>query len=306
MRHAPSTAAPIVTAPRSPWLLAARPRTLSLSMAPVAVGATLAWATEHKIAWAVVLAALAGSMLIQAGTNMQNDTLDSEPGGNAPDRFGPVRATARGLLSPVAVRRAALMCFALAAAAGIYLVAVGGWPILLLGLASIASGWAYAGGPRPIAYSPLGELFVIVFFGLGAVGGTYWLCTLQFTGAALAAGLAVGFFTAAVLLVNNQRDLEIDARVGRLTLPMAVGPRATHWLYGVLMLLPFALLPLLARDLLRGEPWPALLALVPALPLIARFAREPRGAGFNAILARTVQVQMLFAVLLCGGLILLP
>ena len=302
----PSTAAPIATMPRSPWLLAARPRTLSLSMAPVAVGATLAWTAEHKIAWAAVLAALIGSALIQAGTNMQNDTLDSEPGGNAPNRFGPARATAHGLLSSTAVQRGALLCFALAAAIGIYLVAVGGWPILVLGLLAIASGWAYAGGPRPIAYSPLGELFVIVFFGLGAVGGTYWLCTLQLTGAAVAAGLAVGFFTAAVLLVNNHRDLEIDARVGRLTLPMAIGARATHWLYGVLMLLPFALLPLLARDLPRGEPWPALIALAPALPLIARFAREPRGAGFNAILARTVQVQLLFAALLCGGLILLP
>ena len=302
----PSTATPIVTVPRSPWILAARPRTLSLSMAPVAVGATLAWATEHKIAWAAVLAALIGSALIQAGTNMQNDTLDSEPGGNAPDRFGPARATARGFLSPAAVKRGALLCFALAAAAGIYLVAIGGWPILLLGLLSIASGWAYAGGPRPIAYSPLGEAFVIVFFGLGAVGGTYWLCTLRLTASALAAGLAVGCFTAAVLLVNNQRDLEIDTRVGRLTLPMAIGARATHWLYGVFMLLPFALLPLLARDLPRGEVWPALIALAPALPLIARFAREPRGAGFNAILARTVQVQLLFAALLCGGLILLP
>jgi len=302
----PSTAAPIVTVPRSPWILAARPRTLSLSMAPVAVGGALAWAAEHKVAWAAVLAALVGSALIQAGTNMQNDTLDSEPGGNAPDRFGPARASARGLLSTAAVKRGALLCFALAALAGIYLVAVGGWPILMLGLLSIASGWAYAGGPRPIAYSPLGELFVIVFFGLGAVGGTYWLCTLQLTAAALAAGLAVGFFTAAVLLVNNHRDLEIDTRVGRLTLPMAIGARATHWLYGAFMLLPFALLLPIARELPRGEAWLALIALVPVVPLIARFAREPRGPGFNAILARTVQVQLVFALLLCVGLILLP
>jgi 1,4-dihydroxy-2-naphthoate polyprenyltransferase len=302
----PSAAAPIVTVPRSPWLLAARPRTLSLSMTPVTAGATLAWAAEHKVAWAAVAVALAGSMLIQAGTNLQNDALDSEPGGNAPDRFGPSRATAHGLLSATAVARGALLCFALTALAGLYLVAVGGWPILLLGLASIASGWTYAGGPRPIAYSPLGELFVIVFFGLGAVGGTYWLCTLHITSAALELGLALGFFTAAVLLVNNRRDLEIDARVGRLTLPMVIGRRATSWFYGAFMLLPFALLPLIARGLPRGEVWPAFAALVPALALIARFAREPRGPGFNAILARTVQVQLLFALLLCGGLILLP
>jgi len=292
--------------PRSPWVLAARPRTLSLSMAPVAVGATLAWAAEHKVAWAAVLAALVGSMLIQIATNLHNDAADAERGGDGADRVGPLRATAAGLLAGGAVKRGALLCFALAALAGVYLVAVGGWPILLLGLASIASGWAYTGGPRPIAYSPLGEVFVIAFFGVGAVGGTYWLCTLQFSAAALAGGLACGLFAAAVLLVNNQRDRESDARAGRLTLPMAIGARATHWLYGAFMLLPFAVLPLLARALPRGEVWLALIAIVPAMALIARFAREPRGLGFNAILVHTAQVQLLYALLLCGGLILLP
>jgi len=245
-------------------------------------------------------------MLIQIATNLHNDAADAERGGDGEGRVGPLRATAAGLLSGDAVKRGALLCFALAALAGIYLVTVGGWPILLLGLASFASGWAYTGGPRPIAYSPLGEVFVIAFFGIGAVGGTYWLCTLHFSAAALAGGLACGFFAAAVLLVNNQRDLETDARAGRLTLPMATGARATHWLYGAFMLLPFALLPLLARELPRGQVWLALIAIVPALALIARFAREPRGPGFNAILVRTAQVQLLFALLLCGGLILLP
>lgn len=290
----------------SSWILAARPRTLSLSMAPVAVGATLAWAGEHKVAWAAVLAALIGSMLIQIGTNLHNDASDAERGGDGADRVGPLRATAAGLLSGGAVKRAALLCFALAALAGVYLAAVGGWPILLLGLGSIASGWAYTGGPRPIAYTPLGEVFVIAFFGIGAVCGTYWLCTLDVSAAALLGGLACGLFAAAVLLVNNYRDVEADARAGRWTLPMAIGVRATHWLYGGFMLLPFALLPLLARELPRGEAWPALIALAPTLPLIARFAREPRGPGFNAILGRTAQAQLLFALLLCGGLILLP
>ncbi len=290
----------------SSWILAARPRTLSLSMAPVAVGATLAWAAEHQIAWPAVLAALIGSMLIQIGTNLHNDASDAERGGDGADRVGPLRATAAGLLSGGAVKRAALLCFALAALAGVYLAAVGGWPILLLGLASIASGWAYTGGPRPIAYTPLGEIFVIAFFGIGAVGGTYWLCTLDFSAAALLGGLACGLFAAAVLLVNNHRDLEADARAGRWTLPMAIGARLTHWVYGGFMLLPFALLPLLARELPRGEVWPALIALALTLPLVARFAREPRGPGFNAILVRTAQAQLLFALLLCGGLILLP
>jgi 1,4-dihydroxy-2-naphthoate polyprenyltransferase len=181
---------------------------------------------------------------------------------------------------------------------------VGGWPILLLGLASIAAGWAYSGGARPIAHTPLGELFVVVFFGLGAVGGTFWLCTLHLTVAALAGGLAVGCFAAAVLTVNNHRDVEIDARVGRLTLPMAIGPRATHVLFGIFMLAPFALLPVMAQSLPHGTVWPAVLAIVPALWLIARFARAPRGRGLNRILLGTVRAQILFAVLLCAGLVL--
>jgi 1,4-dihydroxy-2-naphthoate polyprenyltransferase len=288
----------------SPWIMAARPFSLSLSIVPVAVGAALAWAAEHKIAWAAVAAALAGGVLIHIGTNLHNDTLDAAPGGYGVERLGPPRATALGLLSAAAVERGAAACFALAAAAGIYLVWIGGWPILLLGLLSIAAGWFYGGGPRPIAHSPLGEVFVLAFFGLGAVGGSYWLCTLHLNAAALAGGLAVGCFAAAVLVVNNHRDVEIDRRVGRLTLPMAIGARATHRLYAAFMLLPFVLLPLLAHALPRGRVWPAALALVPALGLIVRFARAPQGRGLNRILIGTVQVQILFAVLLCGGLVL--
>ncbi len=288
----------------SSWIMAARPFSLSLSIVPVAVGAALAFAAQDKVAWAAVAVALAGSVLIHLGTNLHNDTLDAAPGGYGVERLGPPRATARGLLSATAVRRGALLCFALAAFAGTYLISVGGWPILVLGLLSIAAGWCYAGGPRAIAYSPLGEVFVLAFFGVGAVGGTYWIATLHFGIAALAGGLAVGSFAAAVLLVNNHRDVEVDRRVGRLTLPMAIGAGASHWVYAGLMLLPFALLPLLAEQLPRGRVWPAALALVPVLALIAGFAREPRGRGLNRILMRTVQVQILFAALLCGGLLL--
>jgi len=288
----------------SPWIMAARPFSLSLSIVPVAVGAALAFAAQDKVAWAAVAAALAGSVLIHLGTNLHNDTLDAAPDGYGVMRLGPPRATARGLLSATAVRRGAVLCFALAALAGIYLVSVGGWPILALGLLSIAAGWFYASGPRSIAYSPLGEAFVLVFFGLGAVGGTFWVSTLHLTTAALAGGLAVGCFAAAVLVVNNYRDVEVDRQVGRLTLPMVIGAHATHWVYAAFMLLPFALLPLLAQELPRGRVWPAALVLVPALALIAGFAREPRGRGLNRILMRTVQVQILFAALLCGGLLL--
>ncbi|HZN31656.1 MAG TPA: 1,4-dihydroxy-2-naphthoate octaprenyltransferase [Xanthobacteraceae bacterium] len=288
----------------SAWIMAARPRTLSLSMAPVVLGAALAWAVEGQLRWPAILAALFASALIQLGTNLHNDAADSRRGGDGPDRVGPPRATASGLLDGAAVNRGACACFAVAALLGAYLIWVGGWPILLLGVLSILSGWAYTGGPLPIAYTPLGELFVVAFFGLGAVCGTYWLCTGTMASAAIEAGLAVGCLTGAVLLVNNHRDAEADARVGRRTLAIVTGPTVTSWIYAALMLVPFGLLLPIAQALPRGQVWPALIALPLAGILIHRFAREPRGRGFNRILVQTVKVQLLFSLLLSLGLLL--
>ncbi len=288
----------------SAWIMAARPRTLSLSTTPVVVGAALAWAMEGHVRWPAVLAALIGSMLIQTGTNMHNDAADSVRGGDGPDRVGPPRVTASGLLDGAVVNRAACGCFAAAALMGLYLIWVGGWPIFLLGLASILSGWAYTGGPVPIAYTPLGEIFVVAFFGLGAVAGTYWLCAGKLTPAAIDAGLAVGLLTGAVLLVNNHRDATEDARVGRRTLAILAGPVVTSWIYGGLMLAPFALLFPIAQVLPRGHAWPALFTLPLAVWLIYRFAHEPQGRGFNPILVRTVLAQSLFSLLLALGLVL--
>lgn len=288
----------------SSWIMAARPRTLTLATTPVAVGTALAWAADREIHGLAVVAALIGSMFIQLGTNLHNDAVDSERGGDGPDRIGPPRVTASGLLSAGNVKRGACACYGVAALMGLYLVFVGGWPILLLGILSILSGWAYTGGPLPIAYTPLGELFVVAFFGVGAVGGTYWLCTAYLGAAALEAGLALGLLTGAVLLVNNYRDVEADTRVGRKTLAIMAGPQGTAWIYAGLMLLPFALLPLIGRGLPHGHVWPALVTLPLTLALIYRFMREPRGRGFNRILVWTVQIQMLFGLLLSVGLVL--
>ncbi|MDE2166670.1 MAG: 1,4-dihydroxy-2-naphthoate octaprenyltransferase [Alphaproteobacteria bacterium] len=299
-----ATAARLAAGPRlTSWIMAARPRTLGLSMTPVAVGTALAWATDRKVHGLVVLAALIGSVLIQVGTNLHNDALDSERGGDRSDRLGPPRVTASGLLSATAVKRGAIMCFAGAALVGLYLVSVGGWPILVLGLLSIAAGLAYTGGPLPIAYTPLGEVFVVAFFGVGAVCGTYWLNTGHLGVAAIGASFLVGLPAGAVLMVNNHRDAEADTRIGRRTLAVLVGPRITIWIYASLMLLPFAFLPLLNFALPHGRVWPALLALPPALLLVWRCAREPRGRGLNRILAYTVQTQVLFSLLLCAGLL---
>jgi len=288
----------------SPWLMAARPRTLAVSVTPVIVGLALAWAMHGEVNWLAGLAALVASLCIQLGTNLHNDAVDSELGGDGPDRVGPSRVTALGLLSAPAVKRGAAACFAVAALMGLYLIAVGGWPILLLGLLSIAAGWAYTGGRWPIAYTPFGEFFVIAFFGVGAVGGTYWLCTAHLDAPALAAGFAIGLITGAVLLVNNARDVEADARVGRRTLAIVAGPQGSGLIFAALMLLPYMLLPMIGRALPQGHVWPALIALPAALVLIYRFLREPPGRGFNRILARTVQIQVLFSLLLSAGLVL--
>jgi len=287
----------------SSWIMAARPRTLSLSTTPVIVGTAVAWAVERQVRWPAVVAALFGSILIQLGTNLHNDAEDSKRGGDGPDRVGPLRVTASGLLDGAAVNRAACGCFAAAAFLGTYLIWVGGWPIFLLGIASILSGWAYTGGPFPVAYTPLGELFVVAFFGTGAVCGTYWVCTGELAPAAVDAGLALGLLTGAVLLVNNHRDVEADTRVGRKTLAIVAGPLVTNWIYAAMMLAPFALLLSIGQALPRGHVWPALIALPFAALLIYRFAREPRGQGFNRILVRTVQIQALFSLLLSLGLV---
>jgi len=290
------------TAPNlSAWIGAMRPRTLTMALAPVFVGAALAWRVENRIHLAAVLVAMLSAALIQIATNFFNDAKDFERGGDGPDRIGPVRAAASGLLTPEAIKRAAYGSFALAALGGLFLIGVGGWPILLLGVASLVSGWAYTGGKRPISYSPYGEIFVIAFFGLGAVGGTYWLCAKTLSPAAVLAGLAVGLFAAGVLMVNNFRDAAADARVGRRTLAIVAGPMRARLLFAAMMFSPFVLLAPLVR---ATQHMPLLLALG-ALPLaflqVRRLFVEQPGPGLNAVLARTAQTQALFSLLLSLG-----
>lgn len=289
------------------WLTAARPRTLTLSLAPVAVGAALASAHGGSFRWCAVVIALLASALIQIGTNLHNDAADGARGGDGPERLGPRRVTAAGLLAAPTVEKAAAACFSGAALGGLYLVWLGGWPILILGLVSILCGWLYSSGPRPISATPLGEIFVIAFFGLGATCGTYFLAIERLDGVALYAGAALGLFAAAVLLVNNHRDRVEDARNGRRTLAIVLGPRASGALYAGLMLAPFGLLLPIASRLSASPVTSPVLAALAAAPfalwLIRRFLREPAGPGFNLILARTAQCQALFAALLCLGAI---
>jgi 1,4-dihydroxy-2-naphthoate octaprenyltransferase len=188
--------------------------------------------------------------------------------------------------------------------AGLGLVWMGGWPILLLGLASLVAAWAYTGGPAPIAYTPYGEVCVLIFFGLGAVLGTTWLHLGFLTLASVLSGIAIGCFGSAVLLVNNYRDAAADARAGRRTLAIVGGPRVSRCLYALLMITPFGMLPLLDLLLRGGHAWLAFGGLPLALMMVVRFIRQAPGPAFNKILGQTAQVQLAYGALLCLGLLL--
>jgi len=281
------------------WFLACRPKTLTVALSPVIVGSALAWHDQGTLLWLPLLATTLGAILIQIGTNLFNDVGDYLRGTDTPGRLGPARATAEGWLSARSVQRGAWLAFTLAVLCGCYLVWHGGWPIVAIGLASLAAGWAYTAGPRPIAYGPLGELFVFVFFGLIAVSGSYYLQTLTLSSHALIAGALLGLPAAAVITVNNYRDLDGDRANGKNTLAVHLGRPLTRRLYGGEMLLPFLMLP----TLLPGQAALALtlLSLPPCLLLIRTFHHTPIGPGLNRILALTATGQFIFALLLSAS-----
>lgn len=286
------------------WLLAIRPKTLTVAAVPVLVGTTLGALQSGGLDPWVALAALLGSLLIQIGTNLHNDAADHERGADIPgQRLGPPRATAEGWLTAAQVMRAAYLCFGAAATIGVYLIWVGGWPILILGVISILAALAYTGGPWPIAYSGLGELFVLVFFGLVATAGSYFLQTGELSGLALLSGTIIGMPAAAVLVVNNYRDHESDRIVGKNTLAVRLGPRASQLEYAVLMIGPFVLL-LWLRSLLAST-WMLLpfLVLPWAVFLVGRIYAEAPGPGLNRVLAATAQMQLGLGATLCLALL---
>ena len=283
------------------WWLAIRPKTLTVSIAPVMVGSSFAYAETGAISWLLLLVTLAAAILIQVGTNLHNDVGDFERGADGDGRLGPLRATSSGWLEPGAVRRAAFICFGLAVLLGGYLVWRGGWPILLLGLCSIAAGWAYTGGPRPIAYSALGELFVWLFFGLGAVMGSYYLQTFRLGWNVFVAASVIGLLAAAVIAVNNYRDLDSDRKIGKNTLAVCIGRTGSKVEYGLLILLPYLLL-YIPGSLKAG--WLPALTLPWAIFLVLLFCRETPGPIFNRLLAQTAQLQLGFAFLISLGLLI--
>ena len=298
--------APAVAAPRptlKTWLLAFRPKTLTAALVPVMVGTALA----HGLGvgrWLPAVAALVGAMLIQVGTNPTNDYYDFKKGADTAERLGPQRVTQSGLIAPGTVLAGALGCFALAVLTGIYLVVVGGWPIVAIGVASVLAGYAYTGGPFPLAYHGLGDVFVFVFFGLVAVPGTFYVQALAVHPAAWGAAIPVGAIGTALLVVNNLRDAATDVKAGKRTLVVRLGTTAGKAEYALLLAAAFATPPALWALNLAG-PW-VLLALLSA-PLAVPLLRQvfgAQGAALNPTLGGTARLQLVFGVLFSVGLYL--
>jgi 1,4-dihydroxy-2-naphthoate octaprenyltransferase len=283
----------------------ARLHTLPAALAPVAAGAGLARA-EGAFSLPATLAALAAAALIQVGTNFANDYFDHAHGADTDDRKGGfVRVTQAGLVPPWRVRRWMAGAFAAACLPGAYLVWVGGGPILAVGLASIAAGVAYTGGPWPLGYHGLGELFVFVFFGLVAVSGTHYVNALRFEPGTLLAGAGVGGLTAAILVVNNLRDRETDARAGKRTLAVRLGVRGTRAEYAGLLLVAAAA-PAAGVAALGWSPWTlsASAAVAAAVPAARTVISERRPEALDGALVGTARAVALYGVLLGVGAVL--
>jgi 1,4-dihydroxy-2-naphthoate octaprenyltransferase len=286
------------------WMAAIRPHTLLVALSPVLVGAALGWHRTGELDWRIAAIILAASLLVQIVTNLQNDVGYTARGGETSGtRIGLPRATALGWLRVRSVRMAIVGVALAATALGLALVALRGWPVLVIGVASLAAALAYMGGPRPIAYTPFGEATVFVFFGLVAVMGTDWVLTEGLGAATVVAAVAIGAIAAAALAVNNQRDIAHDALVGRRTFPVTFGAAAGQRLYSVLLLAPFALAPVMAW--LAGPTLLLPLLLLPSAWALRRdFLACPPGLAFNVVLFRTFRLELVYAVLLASGAVL--
>jgi 1,4-dihydroxy-2-naphthoate octaprenyltransferase len=286
------------------WLMAARIRTLPAAVAPVLVGTSLAGyaGVFHPLA---LLAALIGAIFIQVGTNLSNDYSDARRGADTEDRLGPVRVTAGGLVPPKRVLVATYVSFGVAVLAGVYLIIVAGPLLLLIGAASILAGVLYTGGPRPYGYEGLGELFVFLFFGIVAVAGSYFVQVKHLHWEAFALAVPVGLLAAAILVVNNIRDIDTDRRAGKRTLAVRLGRERTRLLYAAMVYGAYVLAPV---TWLFGplDAWLLLpaLSLPIAVPLVRVVHNRTDGPSLNGALAQTGMLQLAFCMLLAAGVLL--
>jgi 1,4-dihydroxy-2-naphthoate octaprenyltransferase len=284
------------------WILASRPKTLPAAAAPVIIGSALAY-VDDSFRFGPALASFIAALLLQIGSNLANDVFDYEKGADQGERFGPIRVTQSGLLAPGEVKRGMLIVFGLTILLGFYLVFVGGWPILALGVAAIISSIAYTGGPFPLGYHGLGELFVFIFFGLAAVAGTYYVQVFVVTAVVWWMAVATGLLTVSILVVNNLRDIESDRRANKRTMAVRFGEQSARLEYTFCVLgayiIPAALwgvgkLPLLS------------LLVFLTLPISVRLVREiyaSTGRVLNKTLAGTGRLELIYALAFALGIV---
>jgi 1,4-dihydroxy-2-naphthoate polyprenyltransferase len=284
------------------WGLAIRPRTLPAAAAGVVMGSALAW-RDGFFRMDAALACLITALLLQIGSNLANDVFDFERGTDTPNRLGPTRVTQAGLLTPSQVKFGMGIVFGVAALLGLYLAWLGGWPIILIGIAAIISAIAYTGGPFPLGYYGLGDIFVFIFFGLAAVAGTYYVQAGSVSAAAWWMTIPPGLIITAILVVNNLRDIDNDRKGGKYTLAVIFGEQFAKIEYMLCMLAAYLVLPLAAW--LGIVSWFSLFAWG-SLPIAFRAVLTvltQRGRPLNAALAGTGQTAFVFSVLFWMGML---
>ena len=288
---------------RNAWVLAIRPRTLPAAAAGVVMGAALAW-HDGYFRFDAVLVCLFTALLLQIGSNLANDVFDFERGTDTAERLGPTRVTQAGILTPNQVKVGMAVVFGLSAVLGLYLAWLGGWVIIIMGIAAIVSAIAYTGGPFPIGYYGLGDIFVFIFFGLASVAGTYYIQAGTVTPAVWWMTIPPGLIITAILVVNNLRDLENDRKAGKHTMAVRLGERGTKIQYiaciaiAYLVLIPVAWFGLI--------PWWTLLTWF-SLPIAYQATRvvlTQKGRPLNVALAKTGQTALAFSLLFWVGLLI--
>lgn len=286
------------------WIAAARPKTLAAALVPVLIGSSLAY-NNGAFNLIVSLDALLCALLIQIGTNFANDYYDALKGADTDVRVGFTRATSSGLITPSMMMRATIITMGLAFVFGLYLVWHAGWVILLIGVLSLIFGILYTGGPFPLGYNGLGDIFVFIFFGFAAVMGTYYVNTLHWSVASFWASIPAGALSTNILVVNNLRDIESDRPAGKKTLGVLFGENALRYEYLIMILLSFAIPPHFYFRL--HYSWPVFLSFI-SIPLAIKLLRtiwsEKDKSRFNAILEKTAQFMVIFGLLFSMGLIL--
>lgn len=285
------------------WWLAARPKTLTAATVPIAVGTALAY-THGKMQPLAALMALLGALFIQIGTNFANDLFDFKKGTDTEERLGPMRVTSAGLVKPNQIAVATALSMLMAFICGIYLIVVAGWPLLAVGLISIFCGIIYTGGPFPLAYNALGDVFVFLFFGIVATVGTYYVQALTLEPMAFFYACQVGAHGTAILIVNNLRDIATDKKSRKITTAVLMGPKATRVFYVLTLALAY-LVPVIGV-LALGSPVTALLSWL-SLPLGIKAVRalySSDGVALNPVLGQTAKLQLVSGLLLALGIAL--